>query len=396
MHIVLSHDFFPMIGGAHAWLYEVYQRWPLPVTWVTERVAPTADRVAVEAFDRATPTLQIDRSEPPIGPLDLFRPAVIAALTAQAQRLVRRTGGQPSVLHLLRAFPEGAVGLVARWLSRGRIALVTYAHGEELVVAGSSRQLAWLARRVYGASRVVIANSANTARLVREVCPAARVAIVHPGVDVAKFARTPGAAEYRARWGWTPETLVVGTLARMEPRKNHAAVLRAVARLRARGHAVAAVMGGGGEERATLERLAGELGLGDAARFVGVVPEADKPRFYQGCDVFALPSVRAGLMIEGFGIVFLEAAASGVPTVAGSSGGERDAVVDGTTGFVVDGADLEALTSALESLLVDGDRRARMAAASFAWAEEHDWSAVVERTRAALAEAGVPVTEAVR
>lgn len=394
MHIVLSHDFFPMIGGAHAWLYEVYQRWPQPVTWITEHLPPAADRAAVDVFDRAAPSLRIERTEPPIGPLDLLRPATLAAIVAQARRVLRRTGGQPAVLHLLRAFPEGAVGLVARWLSRGRLTLVTYAHGEELVVAGSSRQFAWLARRVYAASGAVVANSANTARLVRDICPTAAVSIVHPGVDLARFAGAADAAAYRAAWGWTPRTVVVGTLARMEPRKNHAAVLRAVARLRARGHDVAVVVGGGGEERPALERLAVELELGDAVRFLGIVPEGEKARFYQACDVFALPSVRAGLMIEGFGIVFLEAAASGVPTIAGSSGGERDAVVDGTTGFVVDGGDLDAVADALETLVVDGERRARMAAASRAWAAEHDWTAVVRRTVAALGHAGLTVEAA--
>lgn len=396
MHIVLSHDFFPMIGGAHAWLYEVYQRWPQPVTLVTERPSPSADRAALDAFDLATPSLTIARTEPPLGALDLTRPAVLRALVAQARRLVARTGGEPSVLHLLRAFPEGAVGLVARWLSRGRIALVTYAHGEELVVASSSRQFAWLARQVYGRSQVVIANSANTARLVGEICPEARVVIVHPGVDVAKFARASHAADYRARWGFPDGTLVIGTLARMEPRKNHAAVLKAVARLRERGRPVAAVVGGGGEERPALERLAVELGLTEAVRFAGIVPEADKALFYQACDVFALPSVRSGLMIEGFGIVFLEAAASGVPTVAGSSGGERDAVADGSTGFVVDGGDLDAVTAAIETLVSDDGRRARMGDAARTWAAQHDWSAVVRRTVAALAEAGIPVAEGAR
>lgn len=393
MHIVLSHDFFPMIGGAHAWLYEVYQRWPQPVTLVTERPPATADRAVLDAFDRATPSLRIDRAEPPIGALDLKRPPVVVALLAQARRLVRRTRGAPSVLHLLRAFPEGAVGLLARGLSRGRTALVTYAHGEELVVATSSRQLAWLARQVYARSQVVIANSANTARLVGEICPTARVSVVHPGVDVAKFAPTAAAAAYRAQWGFPEGTVVVGTLARMEPRKNQAAVLRAVARLRERGRPVAAVIGGGGDERPALERLAGELGLGAAVRFAGVIAEADKAAFYQACDVFALPSVRSGLMIEGFGIVFLEAAASGVPTIAGSSGGERDAVVDGTTGFVVDGRELDAVTAALETLVTDDDRRAGMRRAAVAWAAEHDWSAVVGRTLTVLADAGLPVAE---
>lgn len=396
MHIVLSHDFFPMIGGAHAWLYEVYQRWPQPATLVTQRPSAAAHRSALDAFDRATPSLRIERTEAPIGVLDLMRPPVLAALVVQARRLVRRTGGEPSVLHLLRAFPEGAVGLLASWLSRGRVALVTYAHGEELIVATSSRQFAWLARRVYARSRVVIVNSANTARLVHEICPAARVTIVHPGVDVAKFAPTGAAAAYRARWGFPEGTIVVGTLARMEPRKNQAAVLRAVARLRGRGRPVAAVIGGGGEERPALERLAGELGLGSAVHFAGVVPEADKASFYQACDVFALPSVRSGLMIEGFGIVFLEAAASGVPSVAGSSGGERDAVIDGSTGFVVDGRDLDAVTSAIETLVADADRRASMRDAAIVWASEHDWTAVVRRTLTALADAGLPVTEGVR
>src|SRR6202034_1719112 len=112
---------------------------------------------------------------------------------------------------------------------------------------------------------------------------------------------------------------------------------------------------GGGPYRDTLERLAGELGVSGSVTFTGSVPDGALPPYYAAADVFAMPcrTRRAGLDVEGLGIVYLEASATGLPVIGGDSGGSPDAILDGETGYVVPGRSEEALTERLVQLLAD-------------------------------------------
>jgi len=250
-----------------------------------------------------------------------------------------------------------------------------------VLIARTSRQLRWMAQRAYQGSDLVIANSENTRRLVLELCPAARVTVIHPGVDVAAFAcDTRVVREYRARWNWPADTVIVGTLARMEPRKNHAMVIRAVSELRAQGLPAAYVCAGEGPEKDRLMKLAAELRLTPWVHFPGQVPEQEKALFFLASDMFAMPSIRRGEMIEGFGIVFIEAAAAGLPAICGNSGGQAEAVLDGRTGLVVDGGDLAQVKAAIARLATDQGLRREMGRSAKAWAARHDWQEVARST----------------
>jgi phosphatidylinositol alpha-1,6-mannosyltransferase len=262
---------------------------------------------------------------------------------------------------------------------------VTYAHGEEILVARSSHQLKLIAQRVYRASDLVVANSENTRRLVLDLCPMAQVACIHPGVDVATFSPPPDVvAAFREQWRWPREAVIVCTLARMEPRKNHAAVIRAVAALRSKGLDAAYVCGGDGPERGALNQLVDSLNLHHRVRFTGKLPDRQRPLLYAASDIHALPAIQVGEMIEGFGIVFLEAAAAGIPSVCGNSGGQPEAVLNGQTGLVVDGSNTEAVTEAVERLCVDSGLRGQMRDHARCWAGQHDWSKVAMETNLAI------------
>jgi phosphatidyl-myo-inositol dimannoside synthase len=128
--------------------------------------------------------------------------------------------------------------------------------------------------------------------------------------------------------------------------------------------------------------------VSDAVVFTDGVPHADLPAHYAAGDVFAMPcrTRRAGLDVEGLGIVFLEASASGLPVVVGDSGGAPDAVQDGRTGFLVDGRDVGAVADRLIQLLTDDALRARMGAAGRDWVErDWRWDVLAERLRRLLA-----------
>jgi len=388
--IVVSFDFFPQIGGAHTWLYEVYRRWSSEVALLTVRYSHAhEEQERQREFDaRDHGAMTIARAARPVHQVDLLDPRSLWAFASHVRAIerLRRGGsgrasrGAPLRLHALRAFPEGFSAYLYRLAHPRSTRLITYAHGEEVLVAATSRQLRLMARRVYAASDLVIANSENTRQIVRNLCPTARIECIHPGVEVADFARTVGEVErYRAQWPWPRDTVIVCTLARMEPRKNHAAVIRAVSQLRREGLSIALVCGGDGPEKDALVGLARSLGVGDSVLFTGSIAEREKPLMYCASDIYAMPSVQVGEMIEGFGIVFLEAAAAGLPVVCGNSGGQPEAVLDGRTGWVVDGRRMESVVGAIKRLVRDAAERARMGQAARVWAAEHDWANAVGR-----------------
>lgn len=391
--VLVSYDFPPMIGGAHSWLYELYRRWPTEVQVLTAEYSldeREADRQ--QQFDRMDHgALRLFRKAKVGQQIDLRSYRYLKSLWRQATDIdrlamtARAPGNSIDVIHALRAFPEG----VAAWLcwrrNRRTKRLVTYVHGEEILVGQTSRQLAMFSKCVYKDSHLIIANSENTQKMLAAAYPGVHSVSIHPGVDVRRFSHIPGfQKDYRVVCGWPQETVVVLTLARMEPRKNHGMVIRAVAKLRAEGIPVALVCGGDGPERQGLEKLVDELGVSKWVRFVGSILEEEKPEIYSAADIFAMPSVSVGAMIEGFGIVFLEAAAAGLPTVCGISGGQGEAVLNGKSGFAVDGNSLEAVAGAMKRLAVDGALRREFGKAGRKWASENDWEVLGGRVQSVI------------
>jgi phosphatidylinositol alpha-1,6-mannosyltransferase len=168
----------------------------------------------------------------------------------------------------------------------------------------------------------------------------------------------------RQRFGLPLDGPLVVSLSRLVPRKGMDVLIKASAQLASRHPGLTVAIGGGGRDRGRLDRLVASTGA--PVRMVGRVSHEELPRFYGCGDVYAMLCRNrwAGLEQEGFGIVFLEAAAAGVPQIAGHSGGAAEAVVRGETGLVVEHPDdVDAVAAALDELLSDPDRRARMAVA---------------------------------
>jgi phosphatidylinositol alpha-1,6-mannosyltransferase len=169
----------------------------------------------------------------------------------------------------------------------------------------------------------------------------------------------------RTRFGLPPDVPVVLGVSRLVPRKGFDVLLDAVAGL----DDVHVAIAGSGRDRARLDRRAAKLG--PRAHLLGRVDDADLPALYGAADVFAMVCRErwGGLEAEGYGIVFLEAAACGLPSIAGRSGGAHEAVLDGTTGLVVQPRDVAHVRAALERLLGDDELRATMGAAGRARVE---------------------------
>ena len=267
-------------------------------------------------------------------------------------RALRRQRPHDTLVHCGRALPEG---LSARMARRP---YVCWTHGEELGFASSSRELTWLMRTTYRGARGVLANSHNSARLLVSnwSVPPDRIAVIHPGVDASRFHPSADAADWRRRFAPTSGVLFL-SVGRLQRRKGHDTVIRAMAELS--DLSVRYLIAGDGPTRADLEQQARALGIIDRVVFLGVVEDAALPGLYAASDVFVMPNRQEGVDFEGFGIVFLEAAASGRPAIGGRSGGVAEAIEEGVTGMLVDGRDARELATAMRRLASDAALRAR-------------------------------------
>jgi phosphatidyl-myo-inositol dimannoside synthase len=210
---------------------------------------------------------------------------------------------------------------------------------------------------------------------------ATRMARLAPGVDEKVFFPGAGGAGVRDRYGLTGRPTVV-CVSRLVPRKGQDALIHAWPRVLRAVPDAALLLVGGGPYRRELERMADALGVADAMVLTGSVPWEDLPAHYDAGDVFAMPcrTRRHGLDVEGLGIVYLEASATGLPVVAGDSGGAPDAVLDGETGVVVEGRSVTAVADAVIGLLGDPDRAREMGQRGRAWVES-EWRWEVQAAR---------------
>jgi phosphatidylinositol alpha-1,6-mannosyltransferase len=202
-----------------------------------------------------------------------------------------------------------------------------------------------------------------------------------PGVDETVFRPGAGGAEIRARYALADRPVVV-CVSRLVPRKGQDALIHAWPHVLRQVPDATLLLVGGGPYRPTLERLRGELGVEGSVRITGAVPWEELPAHYDAGNVFAMPcrTRRRGLDVEGLGIVYLEASATGLPVIAGDSGGAPDAVLRGETGLVVDGRSVAALTEAVVDLLRNPAGAAAMGDKGRSWIER-EWRWAVQARR---------------
>jgi len=280
------------------------------------------------------------------------------------------------------------LGLLATGLRRraGIARAVAQSHGHEVGWAALPGARGLLRRVARGVDVVTYLGEYQRVRLARAVDGLATLRRLAPGVDVDAYSPAVDGSAVRARYGLTGRPVVV-CVSRLVPRKGQDALIRALPAIRRRVPDAALLVVSGGPYRPTLERLARETGVAGDVVFTGSVPWEELPAYYAAGDVFAMPcrTRRRGLDVEGLGIVYLEASATGLPVVAGDSGGAPDAVRDGETGYVVSGRDLAGIADRVATLLADPDLARRMGAAGRAWVEsEWRWDAQAERMRALL------------
>jgi phosphatidylinositol alpha-1,6-mannosyltransferase len=369
--LLITEVFPPRTGGSGRWFWEIYRRLPREEVVVAAGEAP-----GHEAFDR-THDLRLVRLPLALRSWGLRGWREVRAYwrpVRALRRLIRSEGVR--AVHCGKCLPEGLMALALKcWTG---VPYICYVHGEEMKFTTTSRELSWLTRRVLRGAEFLIANSRNTASILgREWgVPAARVRILHPGVDTQRFAPAARDATARARLGWGDRPVVL-TVGRLQKRKGHDVMIRALPAVRRSAPDVLYAIAGHGEERAPLEDQVGRAGLAGHVQFLGELPDEDLVTCYQQCDLFVLPNRQIGQDIEGFGMVLLEAQACGKPVVAGASGGTAETMRIPDTGLVVPCDGPEPLAALLTELLPDRERLARMGAAGRRWAvEQFDWAAL--------------------
>jgi glycosyltransferase involved in cell wall biosynthesis len=365
--LVLTPDFPPSRGGIQVLVHRLVTH----ATDLNPRVLTLGPGPAADEFDRGAP-VDVRR----VGTRYGGRQADVAKLNVVAVQEALRH--RPDLVLSAHIVVSPAAAVIRRCL---RIPVVQYLYAKEI---GARPGLARFAIRNADA---VIAISRYTQQLALDVgADAARMALIPPGVDL------PDAGVDSDRNGDGRPRLV--TVARLEDRyKGHDVIARALPLVRARLPEVEWVVVGDGPLRKHLEQLVRSNGVSGSVRFVGSVSDAERDRWLRSADVFAMPSrlPARGLAGEGFGIVYLEANARGLPVVAGGVAGALDAVVDGETGLLVDADDHFAVAEAVSALLLDPDRARALGEAGVVHSRRFAWPAIAERVESLcrqVAEAG--------
>ena len=368
-HLLVTNDFPPKIGGIQSYLWELWRR--LPPDGVTVLTSPHRSS---DDFDDK----QSFRIERVTEPVLLPQPWLASRIT----RLAREVGAELVVLD-----PALPLGLVGPHLD---LPYAVVLHGAEVTVPGRLPGLHQLLARVLRRAVLVIAAGGYPAvEAERAAGTALPTLVIPPGVDTERFRPLDPDRRLRARLrlGLTGTGLLVVSVSRLVPRKGFDVVIEAVARLTDEHPGLTLAIAGSGRDRTRLQRIARDRAA--PVRFCGRTRDDDLPDLYGCADVFAalVRSRWGGLEQEGFGIVFVEAAACGVPQLAGRSGGAHEAVADGVTGLVVDDPrDLDQCAAALGRLLADDELRRTMGEAARRRAvAEFSYDVLAERLQSALA-----------
>lgn len=369
--LLVTNDFPPRPGGIQSFVHNLALRQP-----ASSVVVYASSYAGAAGFDAEQP-FEVVRN--PTGML-LPTPAVARETAALA-----RARGCDTVWFGAAA-PLGLLGAgLRRRAGIGRVVALT--HGHEVGWAALPGARSMLRRIARSADVVTYLGEYTRVRLDRAVRGLTELRRLAPGVDTDAYHPGVDGTPVRRRHGLSDRPVVV-CVSRLVPRKGQDTLIRAWPSVRRRVPGAALLVVGGGPDRDRLTRLAARAGVRDDVVFTGAVPWADLPAHYAAGDVYAMPcrTRRGGLDVEGLGIVYLEGSATGLPVVAGDSGGAPDAVRDGETGYVVDGRDPAGLADRLTDLLRDRDLARRMGAAGRAWVErEWRWDTQAARLASLLA-----------
>ena len=370
--LVVTNDFPPRAGGIQSFVHALAAGLPAGSVTVYAPAWPGAAE-----FDAAQP-FPVERH-----PTSLMLP--VPSVARRAARLLRRDGCDTVLFGA--AAPLGLLAPSLRRAGARRLVAITHGHEAGWAVLPGARSL--LRRIGDSTDTVTYLGEYTRVRVARALSPAAaaRMARLAPGVDTSAFRPGAGGAAVRERLGLGGRPVTV-CVSRLVPRKGQDTLIRAWPEVLAAVPGALLLIVGGGRYRAALARLAARTGVAGSVVFAGPVPWPELPAYYDAGDVFAMPcrTRRHGLDVEGLGIVYLEASATGLPVIGGDSGNAPDAILAGETGYVVPGRSAAGLVNRLAELLTDPAGARAMGEKGMAWVDqEWRWDLVSQRLQRILA-----------
>ncbi len=371
-HLLVTNDFPPKVGGIQNYLFELWGKLS-PDSFV---VLTSSHQGDVD-FDRSL-GFEVIRRKGPFLPT----PRMLREIRSQ----IELTGATSVILDPI--FPLGLLGPFIG------VPFGLVLHGAEAVVPAKLPLLGRVLRYAARRSKLMVCSGSYPERCARELVGAGLSGVrpafvqINPGVDSGRFRPAlPGeAVEIRREFGLSTGPAVL-FVSRLVPRKGADTLIEALSRLS--GLNVQLWIAGTGRDEKRLRKLASRKGVN--VIFLGRVDDESLARIHRSADVFAMLCRDRwfGLEQEGFGIVFVEAAASGVPTLVGRSGGSSDALLDRETGFLIGSPrDDVAVARTIESLLVDESLRSAMGKRARRWAMESlDYSLLSGRLKDSIDDA---------
>jgi phosphatidyl-myo-inositol dimannoside synthase len=369
--LLVTNDFPPRVGGIQRTLEALWAELP-------------ADRVAVFC-----PSGEGDTAYDGTVPYRVFRQP--DRFLWPAPSLARR------VFHAVEEIGADVVlfgaisplALLGPPLAQRGVPYLAAAHGFEYWTSTAPVTHGLMRHATARAARVPVLCSGFIARRVRTAVPAhVPVSVLYPGADVDRFRPDLDTAGIRESFGIGDRPLAV-CVSRLVPRKGQDVLIRSMEMIRGAVPDAALLIVGAGPDEYRLRRVAEGAPAG-SVYFAGQVPERDLPAYYAVGDVFAMPcrSRLGGLEVEGWGNVFIEAAACAMPVVVGDSGGAAETVVDGETGILVDGTDREHVAHAVATLLADPALARKMGEAGRDRVlRAHTWPTIARRLAGWLSDA---------
>jgi len=365
--LLVTNDFPPRPGGIQSYLHALATRLSDLVVYAPAWTHGSGSHAEFDA-EQPFPVIRHD------GGLMLPTPAV----ARRAKEILRAE--QCDTVWFGAAAPLALLAPQLRAAGARRVVASTHGHEVGWSMLPVARQAL---RRIGNTTDVVTFVSKYTrSRFASAFGPMASLEYLPSGVDIQQFAPNPAARkEIRTRYGLGDRPTAV-CISRLWPRKGQDMLIRALPLIRKRVPEAALLIVGGGPYEDRLRAMADQLGVGEHVIMTGRVPWEELPAHYVAGDVFAMPcrTHGRGLDVEGLGIVYLEASASGLPVVAGDSGGAPETVLDGVTGNVVDGRDLERIVDAVATLLADPSLASEMGEAGRRWVSRHwRWTDIATR-----------------
>lgn len=374
--LLVTENFPPKPGGSGRWFWELYSRLPK-----SEYAVFAGTGVETDKFDEMS-TLDISRfnlSSPEWGFLSVKGLLFYITTVWQIKKQIKLKN--ITNLHCGRVLPEGVMAWILNILTG--IPYSCYVHGEDLETAASSREQSFLCKQVIKRATHIICNSHNSAGLVAKFGEAARskAIVLHPGVDSNKFIPAEPNFEIRTALNWLNKKVVI-TVGRLQARKGQDMMIRALPAIKKEVPNILYAVIGDGDCLESLQNLAAELDVADSVQFLREISDQQMIQCYQQCDLFILPNRTIDKDIEGFGMVLVEAQSCGKPVIAGDSGGTRETMSIGHSGFIINATIPANIATNIIDLCKNETELARMGKQGRKHVLQNlDWQALVQQAK---------------